>query len=736
MVDDNDLNTKYTIKNGDSYENISEADIVNDGGTKVLRLNTFLNTYKMTDGLTEEDANYPVVKSIGKVPQNSKVRIDLELKMSPRVSFYLHHSKPNHTDWRIWRFEGNNGSTHKIKVLYNTDTGKIPVCNIYNKHTVIMDTATGAMKVYLNGDFIWETSTEKIGRAPAWGQELFFRHITNTSESYKPVITYNAEDNTKIESVKNPQYVYVKSLKMTTYSDTALESVTPADGSSVATPTEAVFTFNNEIKSVEEATIYPSDGDAVAVDVSSLVIDGKTVKVPYLFKDNVDYIVELGGVSDGATSTDASTSFKAEAWSYKYIGNPVVSSVDNNTYFVNEDFTNSDDTNIITADNKHSAWSFAWKNDIVPETAIVENGKEGKGFQVTAGHELRINFKKNTYLDSTTAVSYDVFLGANTKQFIFGRDDYYKIIEVDPETKVETVISKGNAYPVVAAWEYGYYNYNENAQSTAPMTLGEWHKVFVTISDTAGTTIYVDGEVVHNIPKPSTYSGLSATNFFSIKASGDNVILDNLKIYLDGNATALTAVSPAYDGTATASSPLEFTYSEIIGDASGATLIVKPADTNEAVTLTNGNGMSVNVENNTVKLILDDALAAGNYGVELSGLKDAYGSAVGAVRTRFTTTADAEWTMTDVEETTVEPKTKRYSFKVKHQGDAAAAQMVVAVYNYEGTLSSVVVCDPVSVDSDWTDLSAAAEYGAGKDTKIFLWNSTNGMNPIISAIEK
>ena len=719
MVDDNDLNTKYTIKNGDSYENISEADIVNDGGTKVLRLNTFLNTYKMTDGLTEEDANYPVVKSIGKVPQNSKVRIDLELKMSPRVSFYLHHSKPNHTDWRIWRFEGNNGSTHKIKVLYNTDTGKIPVCNIYNKHTVIMDTATGAMKVYLNGDFIWETSTEKIGRAPAWGQELFFRHITNTSESYKPVITYNAEDNTKIESVKNPQYVYVKSLKMTTYSDTALESVTPADGSSVATPTEAVFTFNNEIKSVEEATIYPSDGDAVAVDVSSLVIDGKTVKVPYLFKDNVDYIVELGGVSDGATSTDASTSFKAEAWNYNHIGNPVVSSVDNNTYFVNEDFEDSDDTNIVTADDRHSAWSVTKQDN----ASIVELAEGGKALKLADGSDFRIGYaKKLGLLNNTTTLSYDVYLGADIKQFEIVRDDY----------------STKTVYLPVAMWQYGYYNKSsdENVPHTAPMTAGEWHKVVITISDADGTTIYVDGNKLHNIPKNEEHSGLTATGFFRFKAYGDNVYVDNLKLYLDGNATAITAVSPAYDGTAAASSPLEFTYSEIIGDVSGATLIVKPADTNEAVTLTNGNGMSVNVENNTVKLILDDALEAGNYGVELSGLKDAYGSAVGAVRTRFTTTADAEWTMTDVEETTVEPKTKRYSFKVKHQGDAAAAQMVVAVYNYEGTLSSVVVCDPVSVDSDWTDLSAAAEYGAGKDTKIFLWNSTNGMNPIISAIEK
>ncbi len=721
MANDNVLSKGYTIKNGDTYESISEADIVNDGGTKVLRLNTFLGTYTKADAI--EDSTYPIVQSLGQVPKTGKVKINLELKMNNHSKFIMNHSKPNHSNWQLWRLERHNGSLYKVKVLYNTDTAKTAIYNQYNKHTVILDTETGDMTAILNDDVIW-TGTAQL---PAWGQELFMRHETNTGASYIPTITYNAEDNTKIESVTNPQYIYVKSLKMTTYSDTALESVTPADGSSVATPTEAVFTFNNEIKSVEEATIYPSDGDAVAVDVSSLVIDGKTVKVPYLFKDNVDYSVELGGVSDGATSTDASTSFKAEAWNYNHIGNPVVSSVDNNTYFVNEDFEDSDDTNIVTVDDRHSEWSVTRQDN----ASIVELAEGGKALKLADGSDFRIGYNKNLkLLNNTTTLSYDVYLGSDIKQFNVDRDDWNA-------TQKETT-GNGNSYPPVAMWQYGYYNKSsdENVPSTAPMTAGEWHKVVITLSDTDGTTIYVDGNKLHNIPKNEELSGLTATGFFRFKANGDNVYVDNLKLYLDGNATALTAVSPAYDGTAAASSPLEFTYSEIIGDVSGATLIVKPADTNEAVTLTNGNGMSVNVENNTVKLILDDALEAGNYGVELSGLKDAYGSAVGAVRTRFTTTADAEWTMTDVEETTIEPKTKRYSFKVKHQGDAAAAQMVVAVYNYEGTLSSVVVCDPVSVDSDWTDLSAAAEYGAGKDTKIFLWNSTNGMNPVISAIEK
>jgi len=707
MVDDSDLSTEYTIKKGDSYEKISEADIVNDNGERVLRLNTFLKPYKMTDGLTEADANYPVVKSIAKVPKNTKVKIDFELKMSPRVSFYIHHSKPNHVNWRIWRFEKEDGSRNKIKVLYNTDTGKHTACNVYNTHTVVMDTATNYMEIYQNGELVWEGA----GNAPTWNQELFFRHITNMEEAYKPIVTYNDADNTKIESVVNPQYVYVKSVKMTTYTDTAFESVTPADGSSVMTPTEAVFTFNNTMEKVEKATVYIW-GENNGVDVtSSLIFDGNTVKVPYAFEDGETYTVSLEGATDKYTQADAETTFTAEAWNFSnVIKNPVhTSPADNNTYYVNEDFTNSDDTTIIT--NKHSAWNVARQEN----ASIVELEDGNKVLNLAKDSDFRLAYAKSLkHLDNATTLSYDVYIDEDAKQFNL-------VMSLDP----------------VAMWQYGYYNYQKDGNSTAPMTVGEWHKVDIAISDETGKTIYVDGKVVHNIPEAT--KKLSEVEFFRFIALGSNVMVDNLKLYLDKSETVLTDATPAYDAKdVKASAPLAFTYNEVIGDVSGAKLIVKPNDTNAATVLTNGNGMSVTVENNTVQVILDQALNANlGYAVELSGLKDIRGAIVSPVRTRFSTIADdAEWMMTDVNAVVSTPLSKTYSFKLKHQGAAVNTQLIAATYNYDGSLSSVAYGNAKSVDSNWADFSVQAEYGASKTTKLFIWDSVNGMKPIFDAILK
>lgn len=704
MVDDSDLSTDYTIKNGDSYESISEADIVEDDGTKVLRLNTFLKTYKMTDGLTEEDANYPVVKSVDPLPVNSKIRIDLELKLSPRVSFYFHHSKPNHADWRIWRFENQDDSKSKIKVLYNTDTGKFTQCDVYNKHTVIMDTATNYMKIYQKGDLVWEGN----GKEPAWNQELFFRQIAITADAYKPVVTYNEEDETKIESVVNPQYVYIKSLKVTTYNDIEFESVTPSYDSKVVTPKEAVFSFSKNVSEVAGATITPVGG--VAVDVkSSLGIKGKFVTVPYNFEPDVVYNVALTGVSDGISSVNAETTFTSEDWKFSNFTKGPVSEEerDDSIYFVNENFEASDNSNLILEENLSNGWYVG--NSL--KTTIAELSDGTKALQLATGAEFEVKYDKNAaLLDNTTTLSYDVYINENTKFFNVNRSD-------------------GTTSYTVASWNNGVYKFGSD---TAEMSKGEWHEVMITISDTA-TTIYVDGS---KLLQNTESTQIGDTSLFRFKPVVDSVLIDNFKIYLNKKQVALTDIYPAYDATdIPVADEIELIYSSQIGDVSGAKLIVKPNDTNEATVLTNGNGMSAIAEGNKVKISLDNALKENTgYALEISGIKNTAGSVVEPVKTRFSTVFDSAWAVKDFDITKEGTTSKKYSVKVKNETNAEGARMVVAVYDENGNLCDVVFSAPATSGSEWIELNATVNYIEGNTSKIFIWDSLEGMNLISGVV--
>ena len=711
MVDDSDLSSGYAIKNGDSYEAISEADIVDDDGVKVLRLNTFIGTYNMTDGLTELEATYPVVKSTEPIPTNSKVKIDLELKMSPRAAFYFHHSKPNHANWRIWRFENASASQHKIKVLGNTDTGNRPLCNVYNKHTVVMDTTTGAMKVYVNDAFVWETSTGVMGSVPAWNQELFFRQLT---PDLKPTVTFSEGDNTKIDSVENPQYVYVKSLKVTKYTDIEFESVTPKQDSKVVTPKEAVFTFSKDVSKVAGAIITPVGGEGIDVK-SSLVIKDKTVTVPYNFEADVVYNVALTGVSDGISSVDAETTFTAEGWKFSnIIESPVSSSVrDDSVYFVDEDFEASDNSKLILSENLTNGWYI----DKSAKTTITELEDGSKALELATGADFTLKYDKSLgLLDDSTTLSYDVYVGAGTKFFNVDRDDFSTSVKNRP----------------VATWNNGYY---KNGTETAPMSAEEWHNVMITISDIAGTTIYVDGNQVMNIEKSPEYAGISETSFFRFKANGGSVIIDNLKLYLNKKQTALTGIYPEYDATdIPVADELEFTYSGAIGDVSGAKLTIKPNDTNMATVLTNGNGMTVSCEGNKVKIALTEALKDNTgYALELSDIITVAGSAVEPVRTRFSTVYDSAWEVKDFESTSEGATSKKYTVKVKNETDALGARMVVAVYDQNGYLENVAFSEPAVAGTDWIELSATVDYTQGNTSKIFIWDSLEGMN-LISGI--
>ena len=92
--------------------------------------------------------------------------------------------------------------------------------------------------------------------------------------------------------------------------------------------------------------------------------------------------------------------------------------------------------------------------------------------------------------------------------------------------------------------------------------------------------------------------------------------------------------------------------------------------------------------------------------------------------------------MTDIDEVVSGPNNKVYSFKLKHQGDAKNAQFMVAVYNADGSLSTVNLSDALSVDGSWTDFSVEAEYNAGKTTKLFIWENVASMTPIFGVISK
>jgi hypothetical protein len=149
--------------------------------------------------------------------------------------------------------------------------------------------------------------------------------------------------------------------------------------------------------------------------------------------------------------------------------------------------------------------------------------------------------------------------------------------------------------------------------------------------------------------------------------------------------------------------------------------------------------MSVKVINNTVKLILDDALDVdGQYAVELSGLRDLRGVDMAAVRTRFTTVADDEWTVADIaDELTTEANVKSYTVKLKHQGEAENAQLIVATYNSDGSLSSAGLGEVKSIGNTWTDLTVdRAQFCQAKSTKLFIWDAVDGMAPALDVILK
>jgi hypothetical protein len=175
--------------------------------------------------------------------------------------------------------------------------------------------------------------------------------------------------------------------------------------------------------------------------------------------------------------------------------------------------------------------------------------------------------------------------------------------------------------------------------------------------------------------------------------------------------------------------PLIFTYNQTIGDVSGAKLIIKPNDTNEATVLTNGSGMTASSDGNKVIITLDDAFAENTgYAFELSGIKNTAGTVVDAIKSRFSTVFDSAWEVSDFVSTVQSPSSKKYSIKIKNETDAAGALMAVAVYDKNGNLEDVVFSVPATSGNDWIELNATVNYKAGNTSKIFIWDSVEAMN--------
>jgi hypothetical protein len=698
------ISTGYTMKNPSTgkYEPVSEADIVEESGQKVLRLSSFLKGVGTTGYPHTDTYPYIVTPEFANV---GKVRIDMEAKVEARASFWTYHSATHlGGNRRLWRLDNGNSTSSKLRVFDNTtptNTALVSDCRYYNKYSIIMDAATGYSYFYLNGEKLHEGKTAKEP-STAWKY-----YIKQACVDLMPTVEKNG---TVIESVTDPQYVYVKSLKITEYNNTALEKVRPAKDAVVTAPEEVVFTFNNDIKTVEKAEVY--DLDAGKTDVtSSIVISGNRVKVPYLFEGDKEYEVTLTGVSDGTTSTDAETYFTSSSWNYSNISTPIKDSIeDKNVYYINEDFTNcTSDSRETMIQNTSGGWYF--EAPATKGTAeIVDLGGGNKAFQVSCPTDqtvTQVNGPKNT-LNDKTVLSFDVFIEEGTSRFDIRRE------------------AGGNLQ--LFEWFKGLWSASES------MSAGEWHNITVDMKDFEAS-LYVDGKFVKTTP--STV-GLADSKYIRFTTTAGTVKIDNLKLYNDNNSASVTALAPAFDGTAKVSEPIEFTYDEVIGDVANAQLIVKKGNTSK--TLTNGNGMDVKVVGNTVKLILDDALDANaQYAVELSGLKDIKGTIVNPVRTKFTTVAADEWTLGEVVDklSTTEPNVKSYTVKVKHQGAAENAQLIVATYNTDGSLTAVALSAVTSVGEDWTDLTVArARFYQGETTKLFVWNSVDGMTPVLDVISK
>jgi hypothetical protein len=156
---------------------------------------------------------YPIVKTNATLPTSGKVRIDLELKTTKGAAFWLYHTTAvGGGTYRLWRLESGGTKSTALKVFDDTSTGAAAACDVYNTYTIIMDNTAGTAEFYLNGTSVYSATMPKKPTSSSW--QLYFKQANDAT--LVPTVTRKSDDTTIIESVTDPEYIYVKSIKVTT----------------------------------------------------------------------------------------------------------------------------------------------------------------------------------------------------------------------------------------------------------------------------------------------------------------------------------------------------------------------------------------------------------------------------------------------------------------------------------------------------------------------------------------
>ncbi len=684
LLDESVLSSGYTL-NGEAF---TEADIVSDGGNKVLRINSAIKDSYSTP---------PTVTSDVKLPNSGKVILEFRMRVNRSAQTFLRYRNFTQSEYSLLRLDRQNGSYMGVKYNYNTWTNP-PVQDLlyaaYHNYKYILDIDNNLYTFYIDDNLMAENVTPQ-GPQPLKGNSLFILGVPVEA----PTKTFTEGTETDIAKITNDGFVYLDTFKMTAVEETKLVKVTPTEGASeIAAPKFVSFEFNNPVT----ATGATVNGEAVEVAYDN---ENKTVKVNYAFENEKEYCVVISGITDelGNTIPGATTNFTTKAWTADDVVNPVKPAPENtDTYFIDESFDTATEDNL-TPSTPAANWSWHGRTNVT-----VENQKL-KFFKTGENADFRFNVAKNTHPE-LTVYEYDVFIGTGAKQFNFERYD--------------------GGFKPIALWQYGYLDYREHPSSRiVGMTAGEWHKVKVVLT-ASNRTIYVDGKKAVSFDETAT---LGATSQYRIVLAGgiaedanNYALMDNLKVYTVSDNVVVTALSPAFDAVdVSTAAPVEFTFSGSV-DVSGAyvTLNTVPVDA------------KISEKDGKVTVVFDNLLAKDTvYAVGLGGVKTVFGTALETVETRFSTTNldEDNWYVSDLETQTTpnDAASKDYVLNVRTTLENKTAQLIVATFAGNGQLVNVAFSEKVNLTKGVAeDVKASAKFYRGNSVKCFLWEDVNSMVPI------
>lgn len=682
LADESILSSGYTL-NGQAF---TEADIVTDGGKKVLRMNAAIK-----DSYTA----YPTVTSDVRIPATGKAVIDFRMKVNRSSQVFMRYRNFDQGGYNLLRLDRNNGSLMGVK--YNTNTWTPGPSFItygeYHDYKYILDIDNNTYTFYIDDKLMAENIT------PSGGQPLRAGNLLCIfgAPVEKPTKTFTEGSSTDISKITYDGFIYLDSFRMSTFEETKLVKVVPAEGASeIAAPKYVEFTYNNPV-TVTGATV---NGEAVEVSYED---SNKVVKVSYPFANEMEYLVMISGITDdmGTVLPDAATDFTTKKWSADDVVNPIKPAPENvRTFFIDESFDTATEDNL-TPSTPDANWKWGGR-----EKVTLEN----QALKFLPGCDMRIAVTKNT-LPALTVYEYDLLLGTGAKQFNFERID--------------------GGFRPVALWQYGYLDAVEHTveERVAGLTVGEWHNVKVVMT-ASNRTIYIDGKKAVSFGETAT---LDATYQYRIKLVGGSAedannyaLMDNLKIYTTSDDVAVTALSPAFDAVdvSTAAS-VEFTFSDAVDL------------TNAYVTL-NRQPVDASIAENDGKVIVtfDNLLAKDTvYAVALGGVKTIAGTALPVAETRFSTTNldEDNWYVSDLRTQTTpnNAANKDYILNVRTTLDNKTAQLVVATFNSNGQLVDVAFSEKAALTKDIAqDVKASAKFYPGNNVMCFLWEDVNTMVPI------